>query len=55
MVEGKLLDHPKLEVGQRSRMKVFRVNPKKNIPVKTINDILQKSLELYRSGALKIK
>src|SRR5688572_20207948 len=55
MVEGKYLDHPKLEVGKRSRMKIFRVNPNKNFPVKTIKDILQKALDLYRTGILKLK
>jgi hypothetical protein len=55
MVEGKYLDHPKLEAGTRSRMKIFRVNPNKNLPAKTIKDILQRSLDLYRTGVLKIK
>ncbi len=55
MVEGKYLDHPELETGQRSRMKIFRVNPNKDLPVKTIEDILQKSLDLYRTGIVKIK
>jgi len=54
MVEGKYLDHPKLEKGDRSRMKVFRVNPKKNLPIKTIETILQKALDLYREGVIKI-
>ena len=55
MVEGKHLDHPKLEVGIRSRMKIFRVNPKKDLPVKTIENILQKALDLYRTGVIKTK
>jgi hypothetical protein len=54
MVEGKYLDHPKLEVGDRSRMKIFRVNASKNLPVKTIETILQKALDLYRKGVIKI-
>jgi len=29
MVEGKYLDLPELEQGNRSRMKIFRVNPSK--------------------------
>ena len=53
MVEGKYLDHPKLEVGDRSRMKIFRVNPDKNLPVKTIATILQKALDLYRKGVIE--
>ena len=55
MVEGKYLDHPKLEEGNRSRMKIFRINPNKDLPVKTIENILQKALDLYRTGIIKIK
>ena len=55
MVEGKYLDHPELEVGDRTRMKIFRVNPNKDIPVKTIERILQNALDLYKTGILKVK
>jgi hypothetical protein len=55
MVEGKYLDHPKLEVGDRSRMKIFRVNPNKNLPVRMIETILQKALDLYRKDVIKIQ
>ena len=55
MVEGKYLDHPKLEEGDRSRMKIFKVNPNKDLPIKTIESILKKALDLYRKGVLKIK
>lgn len=55
MVEGQYLDHPKLEVGERSRMKIFRVNPNKDLPVKTITAILKMALDLYRKGVIKIK
>lgn len=55
MVEGKYLDHPKLEEGNRSRMRIFRVNPNKDLPIKTIESILQKALNLYRAGIIKIK
>lgn len=55
MVEGKHLNHPKLEEGDRSRMKIFRVNPNKTLPVKTIESILQRALDLYRTGVIKIK
>ncbi len=53
MVEGKHLSHPKLEAGDRSRMKIFRVSPIKDIPVKTIKTILKQALELYKRGAIK--
>ena len=54
MVEGKYLDHPKLEKGERSRMKILRINPSKDLPLKTIETILQKALDLYRDGIIKI-
>ncbi|TKC57209.1 DUF1801 domain-containing protein [Pedobacter hiemivivus] len=55
IVEGKYLDHPQLEQGDRSRMKIFRVNPIKDLPIKTINGVLQKALDLYRNGIIEIK
>jgi hypothetical protein len=55
MVEGKYLDHPKLEEGDRSRMKILRVDPNKDLPIKTIERILQTALDLYKSGVIKIK
>ena len=55
MVEGRHLDHPQLEEGDRSRMKIFRVNPNKNLPIRTIKNILQTALGLYRTGVIKIK
>ncbi len=55
MVEGKYLDHPELEEGARSRMKIFRVDANKDLPVKTIEGILKKALDLYRTGVIKIK
>lgn len=55
MVEGKYVDHPKLEQGDRSRMKIFRVNPIEDLPKKTIESILQVALDLYRKEIIKIK
>ena len=55
MVEGKYLDHPELEEGNRTRMKILRVNPNKDLPIKTIENILQKALDLYRTGVIKLK
>jgi hypothetical protein len=53
MVEGKHLHHPKLEAGSRSRMKIFKINPTKNLPIVTVKAILQDALDLYRSGKIK--
>lgn len=55
MVEGKYLDHPELEQGNRSRMKIFRINPNKDIPVDTIKLLLNDALDLYRNGEIKIE
>jgi hypothetical protein len=53
-VEGKHLDHPQLEQGARSRMKIFRINPSEDIPYETLTGLLNQALDLYRSGTLKI-
>jgi hypothetical protein len=55
MVEGKHLHHPELEVGNRSRMKIFRVNPKVDLPVHTIDLIMNEALDIYKNGTIKIK
>lgn len=54
-VEGKHLEHPKLETGNRARMKIFRIDPKKDLPLKTIESLLQSALNLYKNGILVIK
>lgn len=53
-VEGTYLNHPKLETGNRARMKILRVHPTKNIPIKTIELLLNKALDLYRNGTIAI-
>lgn len=55
MVEGKQLTHPELEDGNRSRMKILRLNPHKDLPLNTIRNILNEALDLYRNGTIKIK
>ncbi|MET4082074.1 putative patatin/cPLA2 family phospholipase [Pedobacter sp. UYP30] len=55
MVEGKNINHPELEEGDRSRMKIFRVNPNKDLPIKKIERILQKALDLYKTGIAHLK
>jgi hypothetical protein len=52
-VEGNYLEHPKLETGNRARMKLFRVNPNEDIPIKTIKSLLNKALNLYKNGIIK--
>ena len=53
-VEGRHLDHPKLETGDRSRMKIFRIDPGKDLPIRTIELLLNKALKLYKNGIIKI-
>jgi len=53
-VEGKHLDHQKLEAGKRTRMKIFRINPNKDIPKNTIELLLNNALDLYRNGTIAI-
>ncbi len=55
MVEGKHLNHIELEEGSRSRMKVFRVNPNKDLPIDFIESLLNEALDLYRNGTIKTK
>ncbi|NHF61396.1 DUF1801 domain-containing protein [Flavobacteriaceae bacterium TP-CH-4] len=54
-VEGKQLHHPQLEEGNRARMKIFRIDPNNDLPLKVINLLLQSALELYRKGTIKTK
>lgn len=54
-VEGKHLDHPNLILGERARMKTMLFNAGKDLPVATIEGLLQQALDLYRSGVVTIK
>jgi len=53
IVEGKRIDHPKLLVENRSRMKILLIDPYQDLPIKTIQNILKQSLDLYKSGVIK--
>ena len=54
-VEGKYLNHPKLLIEKRARMKIFLCDPQKDLPIKTIETILKQSLDIYRKGIVQIK
>ncbi len=43
-VHGQLLDHPRLEQGDRSRMKILRIDPEKDLPVELIQNLLHEAL-----------
>ena len=47
-VDGKYLDHPALEAGNRAKMKILRINPTEDLPVDTINMITAEALELHK-------
>ena len=54
-VEGKHLDHPKLIQETRSRMKIFLLDPEKQLPVKDIKLLLKTALDVYKTGKVVIK
>ncbi|QSE96168.1 DUF1801 domain-containing protein [Fulvivirga lutea] len=47
-VEGRQMNHPDLESGDRARMKILRVNPEKDIPLKKVKSILKIAVDLCR-------
>jgi len=55
IVEGKRFDHPGLVMEKRSRMKIMLLDPAKDLPIKAINSILKKAIDLYKSGQIKIR
>lgn len=55
MVEGARLDFPELVQGNRTRMKTLAVDPTVDIPIKTIERILNSALDLYRKGIIPTK
>ena len=54
IVEGKRREHPQLIIEKRSRMKIMLLDPAKDLPLRTIKEILKDTLELYRCGKIKI-
>jgi len=55
MAEGNYLDNPELEQGDRSRMKILRINPDTDIPLQTITIILKNATDLYEKGIVRLK
>ncbi|MEE9350486.1 MAG: DUF1801 domain-containing protein, partial [Flavobacteriaceae bacterium] len=54
-VEGNRMNSADLEQGNRSRMKIFRINPNADIPLKKIQQLLNIALNFYKDGIIKIK
>lgn len=48
MVDGNKLNHPLLDQGNRKRMKVFEVDPNDDIPIETVQEILEEGLTLRK-------
>ena len=46
IVDGHLLDYPELEQDGRKRMKIFRVDPDKDLPLDAIRSVLDAALAL---------
>jgi Domain of unknown function (DU1801) len=55
IVEGKRFDEPFLIKEDRSRMKIMLFDPNQDLPLTTIENILQKTINLYKTGEIKIK
>ncbi|TWI97545.1 uncharacterized protein DUF1801 [Mucilaginibacter frigoritolerans] len=55
MVEGKRFDESFLIQEDRSRMKIMLFNPNEDLPLQTIESIIQKAISFYKTGAIKIK
>jgi hypothetical protein len=52
-VEGGRLNHSSLDQGDRIRMKVFKIDPNLDLPIDTIDLLLNNALDLYRNGIIK--
>ncbi|GLB52979.1 hypothetical protein NBRC110019_20190 [Neptunitalea chrysea] len=47
VIDGMQLDHPALEQGDRKRMKIFRINPFKDIDMELLDEVVTLVLQLY--------
>ena len=48
IVDGKWVDHPDLLQEARTRMKIFLIDPDKDIPIQKVNTILKRTIKLYK-------
>ena len=55
MTEGNYLDNPELEQGKRSRMKILRIDPNADIPLKTIQSVFNDAIGLYKKGIVRLR
>lgn len=54
IVEGKRIEHPQLLLEKRARMKIMLIDPLKDLPIKSIHEILDIALSFYKRGIIKI-
>lgn len=54
IVEGKSFDEPFLIQEKRSRMKIMLIDADKDLPVKRIRSIVNKAIDLYKKGTIKV-
>jgi len=47
IVKGHLIDHPNLTKGNRKKMKVFMIEPEKDIPIEDIYEVFKSSTKFY--------
>ncbi len=47
-VKGNRMYSPYLEKGNRSRIKIMRINPNDDLPTEIIEDLLNEALDFYR-------
>lgn len=55
IVEGKRFNESFLIQEDRSRMKIMLIDPNQDLPVRRIENIIQKAISFYKSGEIKIK
>lgn len=49
-VDGLSLKHPRLEQGSRAKMKIFKVDPRKDLPMEEIREVLSDAVEVRLAG-----
>lgn len=54
IVEGKHFDESFLIQESRSRMKIMMLNAEEDLPLEEIELVIQKALNLYKSGIIKV-
>ena len=55
IVEGKYFDESFLIQEDRSRMKIMLFDSNKDLPIESIENVIQKAINLYKTGIVKIK